>query len=135
MIVYSYNGQRGSGKTTILKKLDAAIKSKWNAFGRVERIENGKILTVKDNGRHVGVCSDCRTVEMVAELFKKAEEMSFDVLVIEGDGDDVANAIKVEVAKHKSWQYKSRLKDPRKPVLPYSKDGAEVQTIMDEIGI
>ena len=135
MIVYSYNGKHGSGKTTILKKLNTAIKRKWYAFGGVERFEDGKILTVKDNGRYVGVCADCRTVEVVAELFKKVKELGLDMLVVEGDGDDVVNAIKVEVAKHKLWQYKSRLKKPRKSVLPYSQDRTEVQAIMDEIGI
>ena len=135
MLVYAYNGQRGSGKTTILQKLSSAITSRWHTFGRVERFENGKVLTVKDNGRYVGICPDCRTVEVVTELFKKAEELSFDVLVVEGDRDDVANAIKAEVSKHKSWHYKSGLKEPRRPVLPYSQDLADVQTIMDEIGI
>lgn len=135
MIVYAYNGQRGSGKTTILKNLYSSIEGKWYAFGRTERFVGGEILTVKDSGRYVGICPDCRTVEVVTELFKKAGELNFDVLIVEGDGDDVVNAIKVEVAKHKSWQYKSRLKEPRKPVLPYSQDKTEVQTIMEELGL
>ena len=134
MLVYAYNGQRGSGKTTILKELNSAITSKWHAFGRVERFENGKVLTVKDNGRYVGVCADCRTVEEVTELFKKVEELSFDILVVEGDGDDVVNAIKAEVGKHKTWHYESRLKEPRKPVLPYSQDKNDVGTIMNDLG-
>lgn len=135
MLVYAYNGRRGSGKTTILKKLDSAIKSKWHAYGRVERFDGGKVIAIKDNGRYVGICPDCRTVEVVAEVLKKVEELSFDVFVVEGDGDDVVNAIKAEVDKHKSWHYKSGLKEPRRPVLPYSQDLADVQTIMDEIGI
>lgn len=135
MIVYSYNGNRGSGKTTILKKLDSTIKRKWHAFGRVERFEDGKILTVKDKGRYVGVCADCRTVEVVVELFKKVKGLNFDVLVVEGDGDNVVNAIKEEVDKHKTWYYKSRLKEPRKPVLPYSQDKNDVGTIMNDLGL
>ena len=135
MIVYSYNGKRGSGKTAILKKLFSGIKRKWHAWGRTERFNAGKFLTVKDNARYVGICPDCRTIEVVKELFKKAEELGFDVLVVEGDRDDVANAIKAEVSKRKSWQYKSRLKAPRKPVLPYDQDDSDVQTIMNEIGI
>jgi hypothetical protein len=72
---------------------------------------------------------------VVEALFNKAQELGLGILVVEGDREEVADAIKAENGKYKSWQYKSRFKEARKPVLPYSQDKDDVNVIMNDLGL
>ena len=132
MKIYVYQGLRGSGKTTILKKAYDAWKRVEFVFGKRIRFSGGAIEVVSKNNVNIAFCVNCRDEEIADSALNLAASNVCDIVVVECETEATFARIK-KFSDVNDCELHTRHKFPRRPVLPYSQDNEEVDAILSDL--